>query len=71
VNQVINKLADNFNLAFGDDEPNFSTFKKGELLATEGATEYRCQQDGEAIVFPNANVAIGQRAILTVLPTTI
>jgi len=71
VNQVINKLADNFKLAFGDDEPNFSTFKQGDLLATEGDREYRCQQDGEAIVFPNANVALGQRAILTVIPTTI
>lgn len=71
VNQVINKHADDFVLEFSDDLPNFSTFEKGALLARETGAEYRAQYDGEAVVFPNANVAIGQRAILTVIPTTL
>ena len=68
VNQVINKLKSDFTLNFADDMANFSEFKAGDVLATESGTEYRAQFDNEAIVFPNANVAIGQRAILTVIP---
>ncbi|MGY0576470.1 MAG: succinylglutamate desuccinylase [Paraglaciecola chathamensis] len=71
VNQVINKHSDDFVLDFSDDLPNFSTFEKGALLAHETGAEYRAQYDGEAVVFPNANVALGQRAILTVVPTTL
>nr|WP_232362619.1 succinylglutamate desuccinylase [Salinimonas chungwhensis] len=71
VNQVINKHQDDFTLHFADDTPNFTDFNAGTVLATETGAEYVTQQDGEAIVFPNANVAIGQRAILTVVPTTL
>ena len=60
-----------FTLHFDDDTPNFSDFKAGTLLASEPGARYEAQQDGEAIVFPNANVAIGQRALLTVIPTTL
>lgn len=71
VNQIINKTHESFALHFADDTPNFTDYGKGTLLASENGTEYRCQQDGEAIVFPNANVALGQRALLTVVPTTL
>lgn len=69
VNQVINKQHDDFTLHFDDETPNFTDFKKGDVLASESGKEYLCEQDGEAIVFPNANVALGQRALLTVVPT--
>lgn len=71
VNQVINKRQQDFELNFDDETPNFSDFSKGDLLAFESGKQYYCQQDGEAIVFPNAQVAIGQRAILTVIPCEI
>lgn len=71
VNQVINRQKEDFTLHFDDDAPNFSDFKAGTLLASEPGARYEAQQDGEAIVFPNANVAIGQRALLTVIPTTL
>jgi len=71
VNQVINKQSNEFTLLFAEDMPNFSDFPKGSLLATEGDTQYIAQYEGEAIVFPNANVALGQRALLTVIPTTL
>lgn len=71
VNQVINKTQPDFRLHFADDAPNFSDFKQGELLASETGHEYRALVDGEAIVFPNANVALGQRALLTVAPVTL
>lgn len=71
VNQVINKHQDDFELHFSDDEPNFSDFTKGTVLATETGRTYVAEQEGEAIVFPNAGVALGQRALLTVVPTTL
>jgi succinylglutamate desuccinylase len=71
VNQVINKHSADFHFTFSDELANFSDFPQDYLLATDGDIEYRCEHAGEAIVFPNANVAIGQRALLTVVPTTI
>lgn len=71
VNQVINKGHADFELNFALETPNFSDFPKNHLLAFESGMEYRAQFDGEAIVFPNASVEIGQRALLTVIPTQI
>ncbi|MBT0587305.1 succinylglutamate desuccinylase [Alteromonas oceanisediminis] len=71
VNQVINKQHDDFALVFDDDEANFTDYSKGTILAEESGNTYVAEYDGEAIVFPNANVAIGQRALLTVVPTTL
>ncbi|MCC2616001.1 succinylglutamate desuccinylase [Aestuariibacter halophilus] len=69
VNQVINRTKEDFRLNFDDDTPNFTDYKQGDVLAEESGAVYRATQDGEAIVFPNANVALGQRALLTVVPT--
>jgi len=71
VNQVINRNEEQFTLHFDDDTPNFTDYPKGTVLASEPGKEYVAEQDGEAIVFPNAKVAIGQRALLTVVPTTL
>ncbi|GGW76113.1 succinylglutamate desuccinylase [Alteromonas halophila] len=71
VNQVINRQQEAFELHFDDDTPNFTDYAKGTVLASEPGRQYEAQQDGEAIVFPNARVAIGQRALLTVVPTTL
>lgn len=71
VNQVINRNEEQFELHFDDDTPNFTDYAKGTVLASEPGKQYVAEQDGEAIVFPNAKVAIGQRALLTVVPTTL
>nr|WP_136249587.1 succinylglutamate desuccinylase [Ningiella ruwaisensis] len=68
VNQVIKKYQDDFKLHFSDDTANFTDFKKGSVLASETGRQYVAEHEGEAIVFPNADVAIGQRAMLTVIP---
>lgn len=68
VAQVINRHHENFILNFSDDAPNFTDFPKDYVLAIDGGREVKTQQNGEAIIFPNANVAIGQRALLTVVP---
>lgn len=71
VYRSINKHTEDFQLAFARDVENFTQFPLGTLLATDGEIEYRVEKPGEALIFPNANVAIGQRAMLMVVPTTI
>ncbi len=71
INQVINRNHEHFVLHFADDVENFTSFPVGTVIATDGDTDYTIQAEGEAIIFPNAKVAIGQRALLTVVPTTI
>ena len=68
VKQVINKEYDDFALSFSDDIANFTTFNKGEVLARQNNMSITAIENGEAIVFPNANVKVGQRAMLTVVP---
>lgn len=71
ISQVIDRHHENFSLTFDDDVENFTDFPKGHVLAIDGENKVKTGHDGEAIIFPNANVAIGQRALLTVIPTSI
>lgn len=68
VHRTINRTCDAFSFPFPDSAVNFTGFAKGELLATDGDTTYFAEVEGEAIIFPNAKVALGQRALLTVVP---
>ena len=52
-------------------DPNYIKNAVSTLLATDADTEYRVERDGEAIIFPNAKVAIGQRAMLMVKPVSV
>lgn len=71
VNQVVNKKTEEFSLCFDDATPNFMDYAKGTVLAIDGDEEICCQFEGEAIVFPNAEVEVGQRALLTVVPASL
>ncbi|NVK24831.1 MAG: succinylglutamate desuccinylase [Gammaproteobacteria bacterium] len=71
VYREINKHYEDFKLHFADDLANFTQFNKGDVIASENGDDILVEQDGEAIVFPNANVEIGQRALLMVTPTDI
>ncbi|WP_241242233.1 succinylglutamate desuccinylase [Thalassotalea sp. G2M2-11] len=71
ISQIINRTHENFKLNFADDVKNFTDFPVGEVLAYDGDNVIKAEQPGEAIIFPNAHVAIGQRALLTVIPTSI
>jgi succinylglutamate desuccinylase len=71
VYRAINKHSEAFALNFADDVQNFTSYPVGTVLATDGEMEYRVEQDGEALIFPNAKVAIGQRAMLMVVPTSV
>ncbi|MAD74428.1 MAG: succinylglutamate desuccinylase [Rheinheimera sp.] len=71
VYRSIIKQTEDFKLHFADDIENFTSYPLGSLLATDGNIEYRVEQEGEALIFPNANVAIGQRAMLMVVPSSV
>lgn len=71
VYRTINRSHEHFSFTFSDDAENFTGFAKGELLATDGDTQYFAEVEGEAIIFPNADVALGQRALLTVIPLSV
>ena len=45
-----------------------SSFKHGEVFGHDGDKPLMAKNEGEAIVFPNRNVAVGQRAALMVCP---
>lgn len=63
---VLNKDADDYQLAITDNVKNFTAFKAGYELAKSSLSCYRVKQTGDAIVFPNVNLPVGQRAGLVV-----
>ena len=69
--QTVNRENEDFFLHFSDDVKNFTDYPLDTLIATDGDKEFRTTRVGEAIIFPNAKVALGQRALLTVIPTSI
>ena len=71
ISQIVNRTEENFSLNFDDDVENFTDFPLDYVLAFDGDTEIKVKEHGEAIIFPNAQVSIGQRALLTVIPTTL
>lgn len=71
IEQFINRHCDDFTFHFSDDVENFTEFPIGAVIATDGEQEIKTQKNGESIIFPNANVTIGQRALLTVIPVDV
>lgn len=71
IDQVIDRHHEKFTLNFADDVENFTDFPIGTVIAIDGEHEIKTAKEGEAIIFPNANVAIGQRALLTVIPVDV
>ena len=62
------KRSKDFQLCFPPATANFSEFARGDLLAVDTDYQYRVACDGERILFPNENVAIGQRTLVIVRP---
>ncbi len=68
---TVNRQHRQFELHFAESLPNFSRFSADEKLCTDGTQAIYPQRAGDAVVFPNANVEIGQRAMLMVRPVPI
>ncbi|MGF1760735.1 succinylglutamate desuccinylase [Photobacterium sagamiensis] len=71
VTRTLVKHTPSFAFNFPAQQANFSFFEHGKLLAHDEGVEYFSLEGGEAIVFPNANVATGQRACLLVQQTEV
>ncbi|WP_036819918.1 succinylglutamate desuccinylase, partial [Photobacterium sanctipauli] len=71
VTRTLIKHSDDFRFNFPNDQANFTFFAQGQFLAADQETEYFALDGGESVVFPNANVAIGQRACLLVKETEV
>lgn len=63
---VLNKDADDYRLNIASDEKNFTGYAQGFELACSSASHYIVKQDGDALVFPNTKLPIGQRSGLVV-----
>ncbi|NOH80052.1 succinylglutamate desuccinylase [Vibrio sp. RE86] len=68
VSRTIVRLHDDFDFLFDDSVENFTAFKHGEVFGHDGDKPLMAKNEGEAIVFPNRHVTIGQRAALMVCP---
>jgi succinylglutamate desuccinylase len=62
------KQTEDFRLCFPSNIANFTEFEIGEVLATDKDYQYVVSDSGERILFPNENVAIGQRALVIIRP---
>lgn len=66
VTDVINREQSNFRLNFALDLPNFTEFNTQDVLAYQGEREVVVSDGPKSVVFPNANVQVGQRAAILV-----
>jgi succinylglutamate desuccinylase len=65
VAQEIIKHSAGFNMALDASVENFTPLGRGMEIARDGERIYRVNAETEYILFPNPNVAVGQRAGLT------
>lgn len=66
VSRTIVRLHENFTFRFNENVENFTTFMHGEVFGYDGDKPLMAKNEGEAIVFPDPHVAIGQAAALMV-----
>ncbi|MBD1566365.1 succinylglutamate desuccinylase [Vibrio sp. S12_S33] len=66
VSRTIVRMHQDFDFMFDDSVENFTAFKHGEVFGHDGDKPLMAKNEGEAVVFPNRKVAIGQRAALMV-----
>lgn len=59
---------ESYELSITEDVKNFTQFDQGYVLARSEKGQYQVEKTGDAIVFPNTNLPVGQRAGLMVRP---
>lgn len=65
------KQTDDFSFTFANDVENFTRFPKNTILGHDGGLAIKVTQESEAIVFPNAKVPVGQRALICLTEMTL
>lgn len=71
VNRSVNKQHADFELCFARNIENFTSFAVGTVIARDGGQDICIETAGEAVIFPNTDVALGQRAMLLVKPVSV
>ncbi|MHA2937366.1 succinylglutamate desuccinylase [Vibrio sp. RC27] len=66
VSRSIIRMHEDFKFLFDQDVANFTSFIHGEVFGHDGDKPLMAKNDGEAVIFPNTHVAIGERAALMV-----
>ncbi|MBM3115679.1 succinylglutamate desuccinylase [Jeongeupia naejangsanensis] len=70
VAREIVKQTEAFRLTIDGETDNFTPLAQGMTIAEDGETRWVIDEQDARIVFPNPNVAVGQRAGLIVVPAT-
>jgi succinylglutamate desuccinylase len=68
VAQEIIKTGDLFYLCIAREATNFEPMSQGDLIAEDGERQWTVGAETEFLLFPNQDVAVGQRAALMVVP---
>ena len=71
VQEALIKDAEDYQLHISTELENFTPFEKGYLLAESSKSRYLIESTGDALIFPNATVPIGQRTGLVVRPKSL
>lgn len=66
VTDVLTKDAEDYQLNIEPSFENFTSFDAGFTLTQSSESEYKVEKEGDALVFPNTKLPIGQRAGLMV-----
>jgi succinylglutamate desuccinylase len=66
VSRTIIRMSEDFDFLFDDDVANFTSFIHGEVFGHDGEKPLMAKNEGEAVIFPNKYVEIGERAALMV-----
>ncbi len=66
VTRTIVKQHDDFHFLFSANIPNFTRFKHGEVFGMDGDKPLMAKNDGEAILFPDSDVSVGEVAAVMV-----
>jgi succinylglutamate desuccinylase len=71
VSRTIVRINDDFDFLDSKILTNFTSFVHGEVFGHDGEKPLMAKNEGEAILFPNPNVPVGERAALMVCRVTI
>ncbi|SHO56154.1 succinylglutamate desuccinylase [Vibrio quintilis] len=68
VSRTIVRMKEDFDFLFPEDVENFTAFKHGEVFGHDGDKPLMAKNDGEAVLFPDRHVEIGEPAVYMLCP---
>jgi succinylglutamate desuccinylase len=71
ISRTIVRMHENFDFLFPEDIENFTTFVHGEVFGHDGDKPLMAKNEGEAILFPNRYVSVGEPAAVMVCKVSV